>query len=47
MLEHFKTTKKDLRDKLEAAQSFKKDGLKDEFKAAVKEFKANWTPPAS
>ncbi|MFM7050658.1 MAG: F0F1 ATP synthase subunit alpha, partial [Planctomycetota bacterium] len=38
LLEYFKTQKKDLRDKLVAAKSFK--GIEDEFKAAVGAYKA-------
>ncbi|MCH7601526.1 MAG: F0F1 ATP synthase subunit alpha [Planctomycetes bacterium] len=42
LLEHFKTSKKDLREKLVEAKSFK--GLEDDFLAAIKDFKAGWTP---
>jgi F-type H+-transporting ATPase subunit alpha len=38
MLEYFKTQKKDLRDKLVAAKSFK--GIDEEFKSAVAAYKA-------
>jgi F-type H+-transporting ATPase subunit alpha len=43
LLESFRTIKKDLRDKLVQARSFK--GLEDQFTAALREFKANWEPP--
>ena len=42
--EDFRTTKKDLRDKLVEAKSFK--GLENEFSAAIKDFKAGWNPGA-
>ena len=45
LIELFQSSKKDLRDKLVEAKSFK--GLEDEFNAAVRDFKANWTPPAA
>lgn len=45
LIELFKGPKRDLRDKLVEAQSFK--GIEDEFKAAVRDFKANWAPPAA
>ena len=45
MLEFFRTIKKDLRDKLAQARSFK--GLEDQFIAAMREFKANWQPAKS
>ncbi len=41
LLEHFNTSKKELREKLAEAKSFK--GLEDEFKSAIKDFKAGWT----
>ncbi|MCA9290814.1 MAG: F0F1 ATP synthase subunit alpha [Phycisphaerales bacterium] len=44
LLEYFATQKKDLRDKLVAAKSFK--AIDEEFTTAVREFKASWTPPA-
>ena len=37
-----RTTTKELRDKLAEAKSFK--GLEDDFQAALKDFKAGWTP---
>ena len=40
MLDHFKTSKSDLRDKLVESKSFK--GLEDEFLTAMQEFKAGW-----
>ena len=40
LLEYFRTQKKDLRDKLVAAKSFK--GIEDEFKAAVGAYKAGF-----
>ncbi len=40
MLEHFKTSQSDLRDKLVESKSFK--GLEDDFMTAMKEFKAGW-----
>jgi F-type H+-transporting ATPase subunit alpha len=40
MLEHFKTTKSELRDKLSESKSFK--GLEEDFMTAMKEFKAGW-----
>ncbi len=43
LLEFFAGPKKDLRDKLADAKSFK--GLEEDFTAAVRDFKANWTPP--
>jgi len=43
LLENFRTTNKDLRDELEKNKSFK--GLEDRFLQAVREFKANWSPP--
>ncbi|MCH8823580.1 MAG: F0F1 ATP synthase subunit alpha [Planctomycetes bacterium] len=45
LIELFKSSKKDLRDKLVETKSFK--GLEDEFKAAVRDFKANWAPPTA
>ena len=42
LLEHMRTTAKELRDKLAEAKSFK--GLEDDFQAALKDFKAGWTP---
>ena len=42
LLEFFRTTKKELREKLAKARSFK--GLEDQFIAAMREFKANWQP---
>ena len=42
LLEHFRTSAKDLRDKLVEAKSFK--ALKDEFVAKIKEFKGSWSP---
>ena len=45
LLEHFRTLKKDLREKLANTRSF--NGLEDEFIAALKEFKTNWTPAAA
>ena len=42
LLEYFKSTKKDLRDKLVEARSFK--GLEDEFISAMRDFKSNWVP---
>ena len=41
--EYFRTSQKDLRNKLVEAKSFK--GIDEEFTAAVREFKANWTAP--
>ena len=43
LLEFFAGPKKDLHDKLADAKSFK--GLEEDFTAAVRDFKANWTPP--
>ncbi|MCL4209914.1 MAG: F0F1 ATP synthase subunit alpha, partial [Phycisphaerales bacterium] len=43
LLEFMRGPKKELRDKLVAKKSFK--GLEDEFLAAMREFKANWTEP--
>ena len=40
MLEHFKTTKSGLRDKLSESKSFK--CLEEDFMTAMKEFKAGW-----
>ncbi|MBG84389.1 MAG: F0F1 ATP synthase subunit alpha [Phycisphaerae bacterium] len=40
MLDHFKGSKSDLRNKLVESKSFK--GLEDEFMAALMEFKAGW-----
>ncbi|MEE9130322.1 MAG: F0F1 ATP synthase subunit alpha, partial [Phycisphaerales bacterium] len=45
LLEFFAGPKKDLRDKLADAKSFK--GLEEDFTAAVRDFKANWNPPSS
>ncbi len=45
LIELLKGPKKDLRDKLVEAKSFK--GIEDEFNATVRDFKANWTPPAA
>ena len=42
LLEYFKSSKKDLRDKLVEARSFK--GLEDEFISAMRDFKSNWVP---
>ena len=42
LLEYFKGSKKDLRDKLVEARSFK--GLEDEFISAMRDFKSNWVP---
>ncbi|HWB18699.1 MAG TPA: F0F1 ATP synthase subunit alpha [Phycisphaerales bacterium] len=42
LLEYFRTTKKELRQKLVAAKSFK--GIDDQFIAACKDFKAGWKP---
>ncbi|MAJ47151.1 MAG: F0F1 ATP synthase subunit alpha [Planctomycetes bacterium TMED75] len=42
LLDYFKSTKKDLRDKLVEARSFK--GLEDEFISAMRDFKSNWVP---
>ena len=41
-LEHFKSARKDLRDALESAGSFKKIDT-DAFEAAIAEFKAGFT----
>jgi len=43
LINHFQGPGKELRDKLVAAKSFKKDGLADEFKKAIGDFKANWS----
>ena len=40
LLEHFRSSKKQLRQKLAEARSFK--GLEDEFNEAVKAFKTTW-----
>jgi len=45
LLEFFGGPKKSLRDKLAETKSFK--GLKEEFTAAVRDFKANWTAPVA
>ena len=45
LLEFFGGPKKSLRDKLADTKSFK--GLKEEFTAAVRDFKANWTAPVA
>ena len=42
LLDYFRGSKKDLRDKLVEARSFK--GLEDEFISAMRDFKANWVP---
>ena len=42
LLDYFRGTKKDLRDKLVEARSFK--GMEDEFISAMRDFKANWVP---
>jgi F-type H+-transporting ATPase subunit alpha len=44
LLDYFSGPKKDLRDKLVEARSFK--GMEDEFQQAVKEFKQSWKAPA-
>jgi F-type H+/Na+-transporting ATPase subunit alpha len=41
LLDYFRGPKKDLRDKLAGARSFK--GIEDDFKEALREFKANWS----
>ena len=41
LLEHMRTTAKELRDKLADAKSFK--GLEDDFQATLKDFKAGWS----
>ena len=43
LLEFFAGPRKDLRDKLADTKSFK--GLEEDFTAAVRDFKANWSPP--
>ena len=43
MLEHFRGPKKELRQLLVEAKSFK--GLEDQFTAAMRDFKANWQAP--
>ncbi|MHC5004297.1 MAG: F0F1 ATP synthase subunit alpha, partial [Planctomycetota bacterium] len=45
LLDYFRGPKKDLRDKLAEARSFK--GLEDDFSAAVKDFKSSWSPSAA
>jgi len=42
LLDWFRTSKRDLRAKLEQERSFKK--INEEFMAAMREFKANWQP---
>jgi F-type H+-transporting ATPase subunit alpha len=42
LLDHFKTSKRDLRTKLVEKKSFK--GLETEFQSAVRDFKAGWKP---
>ena len=42
MLEHFHGPKRELREKLANAKSFK--GIEDEFLAALRDFKAGWKP---
>ncbi|MEE2681901.1 MAG: F0F1 ATP synthase subunit alpha [Planctomycetota bacterium] len=42
MLDHFRTSQADLRNKLVESKSFK--GLEDEFMKALQDFKAGWSP---
>jgi len=46
LLEHLRTAKKDLRQKLLASKSFKGE-LDQQFSAAIKEFKDRWQPAAA